>query len=83
MDTPGELHYESFENGLESLIESLEKALTDVTILKGLKVNSIEKNNDDTHLVELNDGTSIQADKIVVTTPFNVTKKSSRTQRQC
>jgi len=38
-------------------------------------VNFIEKNNDDTHLIELNDGTSIQADKIVVTTPFNVTKK--------
>lgn len=75
VDTPGELHYESFENGLESLIETLENALTDVTILKGLKVNSIEKNNDDTHLIELNDGTSIQADKIVVTTPFNVAKR--------
>src|SRR5690606_2366914 len=75
VDTPGELHYESFENGLESLIETLENALTDVTILKGLKVNSIEKNNDDTHLIELNDRKSIQAENIVVTTPSTVTKR--------
>lgn len=78
VDTPGELHYESFTNGLETLIETLENSLTDVTILKGLKVNSIEKTKELTQLIELNDGTSIQAHKVVVTTPFNVTKKIFR-----
>ncbi|MGN7477901.1 protoporphyrinogen oxidase [Solibacillus silvestris] len=78
VDTPGEIHYESFIDGLESLIEALENSLTDVKILKGLKVNSIENQSEHTQLIELNDGTSIQADKIVVTTPFNVTKKIFR-----
>ncbi|WP_339214088.1 protoporphyrinogen oxidase [Solibacillus sp. FSL W8-0372] len=75
VDTPGEIHYESFVNGLESLIETLENSLTDVTILKGLKVNCIENNIDYSQSITLNDGTTIDADKVVMTTPFNVTKK--------
>ncbi len=75
VETPGEIHYESFENGLETLIEALEEALTDVTIIKGMKVDSIENQNDHTNQLFLNDGSSLQADKVIVTTPFNVAKK--------
>ena len=75
VDTPGEIHYESFKNGLETLIEALEAALTDVTIIKGMKVNSIENQSDHTVQIYLNDGSSLQADKVVVTTPFNAAKK--------
>lgn len=75
VDTPGEIHYESFENGLETLIEALEAALTDVTVIKGIKVDSIENQQDHTVEIYLNDGSSLQADKVVVTTPFNVAKK--------
>ena len=77
-DAPGEIHYESFDGGLETMIERLESALTNVTILKGLKVDSIEKNADLTQQLYLNDGTSMQADQVVVTTPFNVAKKIFR-----
>lgn len=78
LDLPGEIHYESFDGGLETMVESLEAALTNVTILKGLKVDTIENNTDLTQQLYLNDGTSIQADQIVVTTPFNITKKIFR-----
>lgn len=77
-DAPGEIHYESFDGGLETMVESLEAALTNVTILKGLKVDTIENSADSTQQLFLNDGTSIQADQVVVTTPFNVAKKIFR-----
>ena len=78
VDTPGEIHYESFEGGLETVIEALEASLTNITILKGLKVDLIENNADLTPQMYLNDGTSIQADQVVVTTPFNITKSILR-----
>lgn len=77
-DAPGEIHYESFENGLETLIETLEKAISEQTILKGLKVNEVEKLQDGTQQIYLNDGSSIEADTVIVTTPFNITKKMFR-----
>jgi protoporphyrinogen/coproporphyrinogen III oxidase len=78
VDTPGEIHYESFENGLEALIESLENALSEQTILKGLKVDSIKNQQDNSLQLYLNDGSKIIADNVIVTTPFNVTKNIFR-----
>ena len=75
VDTPGEIHYESFKNGLETLIESLEAALMNVKIIKGMKVESIENQPDHTVQIYLNDGSSLRADKVIVTTPFNAAKK--------
>ena len=77
-DTPGEIHYESFVNGLEALIEALENALSEQIILKGLKVDSIENLQDNSLQIYLNDGSTIEADKVIVTTPFNMTKKIFR-----
>lgn len=71
----GEIHYESFTNGLETLVEALEQELDDQTILKGIKVDAIEKLLDGGYQVNLNSGAPIRADMVVVTTPFNVTKK--------
>lgn len=78
VNTPGEIHYESFEGGLETLIEALENALTNVTILKGIKVDLIENQKEGSQQIYLNDGSSILADKLIVTTPFNVAKKIFR-----
>ena len=45
-DHPGEIHYETFRNGLETLIETLEEQLSHDTILKGLKVDAIDQLSD-------------------------------------
>lgn len=78
VNIPGEIHYESFEGGLETLSEALENALTDVTILKGIKVDLIENQKEGNQQIYLSDGSSMLADKLIVTTPFNVAKKIFR-----
>lgn len=78
VNIPGEIHYESFEGGLETLSEALENALTDVTILKGIKVDLIENQKEGSQQIYLSDGSSMLADKLIVTTPFNVAKKIFR-----
>jgi protoporphyrinogen/coproporphyrinogen III oxidase len=78
VETPGEIHYESFDQGLETLIEALELALQEQTIIKGMKVDTIEKQNDGSQCIYLNDGSTMVADYVVVTTPFNIAKKIFR-----
>ena len=66
--------YETFRNGLETLVEVLEEQLTPSKILKGVKVESIEKLPDDTMRIQLNNIEPIQADAIIMTIPFNTAK---------
>lgn len=73
-DNRGEIHYETFRNGLETLVETLEAHLAPQTILKGVKVDSIEKLADQSLQIYLNNMAPIQADAVVITTPFNVAK---------
>ena len=67
-------HYGTFENGLETLIETLEEQLAPSTILKGVKVEGVEQLHDGSMKVMLNHIPPIQADAIIMTTPFNVAK---------
>ena len=66
--------YGTFENGLETLIETLEEQLAPSTILKGVKVEGVEQLHDGSMKVMLNHIPPIQADAIIMTTPFNVAK---------
>ena len=71
-----EAYYESFQNGLETLIEVLEEQLATCRILKGVRVESIDKALDGTMTVYVNNGEPIQADSIIMTSPFNVAKEA-------
>ena len=70
----GPLHYESFQNGLETLVETLEQQLTPNSILKGVKVENIEKLPDNTLQINVNNIAPIHADAVIMTTPFNTAK---------
>ena len=66
--------YKTFENGLETLVEALEERLALSTILKGVKVEAIEQLADRSMKIRLNNMAPIQADAVIMTTPFNVAK---------
>lgn len=68
------LQYGTFENGLETLIETLEEQLSPSTVLKGVKVEAIEKLSDGSMKIMLNNISPIKADAVIMTTPFNVAK---------
>lgn len=68
------LQYGTFEDGLETLIETLEEQLAPSTVLKGVKVEAIEKLQDGSMKVALNNISPIQADAVIMTTPFNAAK---------
>lgn len=68
------LQYGTFENGLETLIETLEEQLSPSTVLKGVKVEAIEKLSDGSMKIMLNNISPIHADAVIMTTPFNVAK---------
>ncbi|SOC40095.1 protoporphyrinogen oxidase [Ureibacillus acetophenoni] len=65
--------YQSFHNGLETLIETLEKKLESKNVLKGVKVEKIEKEEEKLKII-LNNMSPIKCDSVILTTPFNVAK---------
>ena len=67
--------FQTFSNGLETLVEKLEASLLPGTVLKGVKVEEIEHGKDGTVQVVLNNFTQIKADAVIVATPFNVVQK--------
>ena len=74
----GRIQYETFRNGLETLIEAIEESLIASKVLKGVKVDAIEKLQDDKLKVYLTNKETIVADAVVMTTPFNVAKSIFR-----
>ena len=58
----------SFKNGLSSLIDRLEETLTDVEIIKGITITSVNK-QEDHYTVTLADDTVIKADHVVLALP--------------
>ncbi|AZB42252.1 protoporphyrinogen oxidase [Bacillus sp. FJAT-42376] len=61
--------FQTLAGGLESLIEGLEKNLTGVRVLKGTKVVSLQKTAGETYTIELNGGTVMEADAVIMTIP--------------
>jgi protoporphyrinogen/coproporphyrinogen III oxidase len=72
------LFYETFEGGLNTLIQALENALDYVSIKKGVKVDSIERTSNETVKLYLNNAEVIEADGVIVTTPYNSAKSILR-----
>lgn len=69
------LYYETFENGLLTLIEAIEVALLPNTIELGKKVEYISPLSNGCYEVVLQNNEMLEADALFLTTPFNVTKK--------
>lgn len=64
----------SFKNGLSTIINRLEEVLTDVTVLKGVSVTTIEK-YDEQYTLKLSNQETRTVDSIVITTPYNNAQK--------
>ncbi|WP_078433016.1 protoporphyrinogen oxidase [Metabacillus halosaccharovorans] len=64
----------SFKGGLSAIIDSLEKQLTDVDILTGVKSNNI-KHIENKYEVTLDNHDTISADFVVLATPHDVAQK--------
>ncbi|HWL13474.1 MAG TPA: protoporphyrinogen oxidase [Ureibacillus sp.] len=67
--------YQTFSNGLETLIETLESYFSPKSILKGVKVESIDQLNDGSVQIFSNNIAPIKCDAVIMTTPFNVAKE--------
>jgi protoporphyrinogen/coproporphyrinogen III oxidase len=65
----------TLKRGLTSLVEALEHALPEESILKGVKAAAVKRQDDGTYVVEMENGTSVKGDYVIVTTPYQVTKK--------
>ncbi|MBU7595646.1 protoporphyrinogen oxidase [Metabacillus halosaccharovorans] len=64
----------SFKGGLSAIIDSIEKQLTDVNILTGVKSNNI-KHIENKYEVTLDNHDTISADFVVLATPHDVAQK--------
>ncbi len=67
--------FQTFNNGLETLIEKLEESLIPGTVIKGVKVEEIVHGKDSTVQIVLNNFSQITADAVIIATPFNVVAK--------
>ena len=63
----------SFKNGLSVLIDTIEEKLTDVTILKGVRTNNIEK-TDKHYIIYCDNQKEIEADFVVLSIPDRAAK---------
>lgn len=59
--------FHTFRNGLETLVEALEPKLDPGSVLKGVRLESIERIGEKNFL-ELNNGQKIEADAVIMTT---------------
>lgn len=66
--------FHTFKHGLESLVEELEAQLTDVEVLKGIRVTNIMKQGDGVVLT-LGDQQRIEADAVILATSHGVASK--------
>lgn len=64
----------SFDEGMAVLIDRLEETLADAEILKGTEVSAVQKNGEGATL-RLSDGSSIDADWVIITAPHNLTQQ--------
>jgi oxygen-dependent protoporphyrinogen oxidase len=65
----------TLKKGLISLVERLEEALPKESIMKGIKADSVQRLEDGSYEVRLENGTIINGDHVIVTTPYFITKQ--------
>lgn len=70
----GNKAFQTLKNGLETLVEKLEEQLPPKSILRGVKVESIDKLQDDTLQIYFNNIAPLKCDAVIVTTPLNEAK---------
>ncbi|MFC6332529.1 protoporphyrinogen oxidase [Paenibacillus septentrionalis] len=58
----------TFKNGLSTMVEALEKELSDISIHTSTKVESLDK-QEHGYALKLSNGNSLRADAVIVTTP--------------
>ncbi len=59
----------TLKNGLQSLVDTIETQLKDVTIQKGVSVKDLKKGKDGHYELNLNDDESLQADGVILALP--------------
>ncbi|WP_203245909.1 protoporphyrinogen oxidase [Sporosarcina beigongshangi] len=59
--------FHTFRNGLETVVEAIEKQLDPGSVIKGARTEAIESDGDKT-MIELSDGRKIEADAVILTT---------------
>ncbi|WP_342513025.1 protoporphyrinogen oxidase [Sporosarcina sp. FSL K6-1522] len=67
--------FHTFRNGLETIVEALEPQLEPESVLKGVRIDAIKKQSDHKTLLELNDGQTIEADAVILTTGHGMASK--------
>ncbi|AOV09255.1 protoporphyrinogen oxidase [Sporosarcina ureilytica] len=70
-DAKKEGAFHTFRNGLETIVEAIERHLAPDSVLKGVRVESIER-NEDKNLLTLNNGQEVEADAVILTTGHKV-----------
>ncbi len=75
----GKSKFLSFKNGVSSLIDALESQLTDVDILKGVKAESIEKDQEG-YRITCDDHHVVEADFVVLSTLHTTAQKLLRSE---
>ncbi len=59
--------FHTFRHGLETLVEAIEQQLEPGSVLKGVKIEAVKADGDKT-LLNMNDGQTIEADAVILTT---------------
>ena len=67
--------FQTFHNGLETLVEKIEEQLPSKSVLKGVKVESIDKLEDGSMQIYFNNISPLKVDGVIMTTPFNNAKE--------
>lgn len=67
--------FQTFKNGLETLVEKIEERLPSKVILKGVKVESIDKLQDGTLQIYFNNIAPLKCHSAIVTTSLNEAKR--------
>ncbi|MGM0846404.1 MAG: protoporphyrinogen oxidase [Bacillota bacterium] len=62
----------TLNKGLQSMVDAIEERLLPDSVLKGVKVEKIEKQGDGRYSLLLNNGESLDADSVILTTPHPV-----------
>lgn len=66
--------FHTFRNGLETVVEAIEEQLEKDSVMKNVRVDQIDKAGDKTVLT-LNNGQTIEADAVIMTTAHEVARK--------
>lgn len=61
----------TFKSGLQTLVQAIEEKLESNSVIKGTKVEGIQK-QEDKYLIALNNGETLTADSVVLTVPHQV-----------